>query len=135
MQQTIGSLGFLVFFLKLSRIAIPGIGLGCFGRLRILEILGLLGILGTLGKLRILVMLGNLGILGTLTRLGVLGRLRIFGILGVLGRLGRVWVWVSVSVSNELCAQTHPILCLLSCLCLVIFIQKNNEYITSMLRI
>jgi hypothetical protein len=78
MLRPIGSLGFLVFFLKLSRIAIPGIDLGCFGILGILERLGILGRLRTFGVLVILGKLGMLGRHGRLRTVGILGGLECF---------------------------------------------------------
>jgi hypothetical protein len=68
MQQTIGTLGFLVFSPKLSRIAIAGNAFECFQMLRRIRILERLGIPKTLERL---------GIRGRLRMLGVLGRLEI----------------------------------------------------------
>jgi len=79
MQQPIGSLGFLVFFLKLSRIAISGNDLACFGMLRRLRILEILGTLDRLEIIRILRRLETLGIFGRLRMLGMLGSFDLFG--------------------------------------------------------
>jgi hypothetical protein len=65
-------------------------------------VLGNLGMFGTLGRLGIHRILERLGVLGRLIIRGRLGIVGIFERLEILGRLGRVWV--SVSVSNELCA-------------------------------